>query len=341
MSLKPHIYNHPTPFTLEAGGVLPTFKILFHSSVEPSLVAAEAATGRRVVWICHALTANSDPSEWWSDLVGEGKYFDSQRDIIICANIIGSCYGSTAPLNWGGSPLDFPSFSVRDIVRGHSELRRYLNLDHIDLLIGASVGGYQSLEWAISEPDTIRNLVLIASNERISPWATAFNESQRLAIEADHTFGELLTAEGGRKGLSAARTMALLSYRSHEGYGVRQSEEDEDCYRAQRACSYQRHQGDKLADRFDAYSYYHITKMLDTQNVGRGRGGVAKALSLVTARTLVIAISSDMLFPSCEIRSMASQISGAEYVEIESSFGHDGFLIEHETLQGVLSRFFL
>ncbi len=178
---------------MEDGGELPTLEILFHCSVEPQRVAEAVAEGARVVWVCHALTANSDPSEWWPELVGEGRYIDTDNDVVICANIIGSCYGSTAPLNWGGAPIDFPTFTVRDIAHAHILVRRYLQLDHIDLLVGGSVGGYQSLEWAIIEPQVIRNLALIACNDRISAWATALNESQRMAIEADATFAEQLS----------------------------------------------------------------------------------------------------------------------------------------------------
>ncbi len=339
MSLTQYTYNYPTPFPLESGEELPFLKIVFHSSVEPYQIAAALDQGRRVVWVCHALTANSDPSEWWSELVGDGKFFDSKRDIIICANTIGSCYGTTGASSWGGRPLDFPHFTVRDIVSGHSLLRQYLGIDSVDILIGSSVGGYQALEWSIMESSHIKELILIACNERITPWATAFNESQRMAIEADATFGEQESLAGGAKGLQAARSMALISYRSYEGYNLTQCEDDEDCCQARRASTYQRYQGEKLSSRFDAYSYHSMTHMLDTHNVGRSRGGVQKALATITAKSLVVAIGSDILFPPAELQRLSSMIPTSRYAQIESSFGHDGFLIEWRALERVIEDF--
>ncbi len=337
--MKPYTYNHPTPFALESGENLPELEILYHSSVDPELIPAAIAKGARVIWICHALTANSDPSEWWAELVGAGKYFDTQRDIVVCANTIGSCYGTTGPASWGGKPLDFPSFSVRDIVTGHIALRRHLSIEKIDLLIGASVGGYQSLEWAAMESHLIDHLILIACNERITPWQTAFNESQRMAIEADSDFMQQKSLDAGVLGLRAARTMALISYRSYEGYNMTQSEDDPDNYRATKAASYQRYQGKKLSDRFNAYAYYCMTFMLDTHNIGRNRGGIDKVLSEIQSKTLLLAIDSDILFPPAELQSLAARIPGAKYCSVSSAFGHDGFLIESEALEAEINTF--
>ncbi|MFI3333463.1 MAG: alpha/beta fold hydrolase [Rikenellaceae bacterium] len=340
MSLTQYSYNHSGPFQLEGGAELPKLTIVFHSSVSPSNMAEAIDQGRRVVWICHALTANSDVSDWWSDLVGEGRYFDTNRDIIICANILGSCYGTTGASSWGGRPLDFPRFSVRDLVSAHSLLRSYLGIDSVDLLIGSSVGGYQALEWSIMEADIIKRLILIACNERISPWATAINESQRMAIEADSTFvAQQDTYDGGILGLQAARSVALLSYRSYDGYNITQNEKDDDCFLARRAATYQKYQGEKLSSRFDAYCYYTILSMTDTHNVGRNRGGIEAALSMVKAKSIMVAIGSDILFPPSELQRMSELIDGAVYAEIQSAFGHDGFLIEWRALSAVIDNF--
>ncbi len=339
MGLYKSIFRYEDAIQLESGATLPSLEIVYHCSVEPSAIAQEVSKGRRVVWICHALTANSDPSEWWSDLVGEDKLFDTERDIVICANTLGSCYGSTCASNWSGGLLEFPLFSVRDVVGCHIMLRKHLQINKIDVLAGASVGGFQSLEWSIMEPAIISHLVLIACSERISPWATALNESQRLAIEADSTFYEHKSLEGGKRGLKAARTIAMLSYRSADGYNATQSEEDDNCLEACRASTYQDYQGQKLADRFNAYAYYTMTRMLDTHNVGRKRGGVVRALATIQAKTMVIAIDSDILFPECDLRNLASLIPGAEFRTITSSFGHDGFLIEWQAIRSILSEF--
>jgi homoserine O-acetyltransferase len=203
-------------------------------------------------------------------------------------------------------------------------------------MVGGSIGGFQSVEWAVMEPEIIRNLVLIACSCRTTPWLTAWEESQRMALEADPTFRECANIKGGEAGLKCARSIALISYRSYEGYNLTQAEADIDCMFADRAGSYQRYQGKKLADRFDAYSYYYLAKSVDSNNIGRGRGGCEAALATIKARTIVIGIDSDRLFPVCEQKFLADHIPGAEYKEITSRFGHDGFLLENDQLKEVI-----
>jgi homoserine O-acetyltransferase len=325
-----HIYKYGQRFPLEQGGELPELEICYHTS-------GDSAAGKQVIWICHALTANSNPEEWWDSLVGAGKYFDTEKYFIVCANILCSCYGSTGPQSlrpFSGKPylLGFPLVSIRDMIAAHELLRAHLGIDRIDLAIGGSSGGFQAVEWAISHPSLIRNMCLIACNARISPWGTAFNESQRMALKADATFEAQQSIAGGEKGLECARSIALLSYRSYAGYGLSQVEADGDCLLAERACSYQRYQGKKLSARFNAYAYYYLTLSLDTHNVGRGRGGVEKALSGVTANTLCIGIDSDVLFPLVEMQYMAEHIPNARLEVISSAYGHDGFLLEFEQI---------
>jgi homoserine O-acetyltransferase/O-succinyltransferase len=186
MSLR--IFHARESLALESGQELPeSYSIAFHTygTLNPAQ--------DNVVWICHALTANSDAADWWSGLVGKGKLFDPNKHFIICANIIGSCYGSTGPLSVNpvsGQPFyhDFPMLTIRDVVNGLNNLRKYLGIHKIATLIGGSLGGMQALEWAIMEPNLVENLILIATCARQSPWGIAFNESQRLAIEADKTW---------------------------------------------------------------------------------------------------------------------------------------------------------
>ncbi|NLH23194.1 MAG: alpha/beta fold hydrolase [Bacteroidales bacterium] len=325
--MKENTYIYKEPFLLESGSVLPGIRIHYHCS--PGFM-----TGRKVVWICHALTANSNPLEWWPTMVGPGKFLDSGREYIVCANVQGSCYGSTQP-----HATDFPVITIRDMVKAHELLRLHLGIEHIDLLTGGSSGGFQALEWAIENPGLTGNLCLIACNARISPWATAFNESQRMALLADTTFGPQEEPRAGRRGLAAARSIALLSYRSYEGYCKTQSEQEDDMLMASKACSYQQYQGEKLADRFSPYSYYTLTLSLDSHNVGRNRGGTAKALSRIKARTLCIGIDNDLLFPISEMEILARRIPGAVLEVISSDFGHDGFLLEHEQITSSLCKF--
>lgn len=333
--MEKRIYRHNGAFPLECGGFIENLEICYHISREFTPGSGE---GKKVIWITHALTANSDPSDWWDVLVGEGKFLDPRKYTIVCANILGSCYGSTSPSSINpatGKPylLDFPKTTVRDVATCHNILMEHLGIEKIDLLTGGSVGGFQALEWSIMFPGKISNLVLLACNCRFTPWGSAFNESMRMALYADPTFA---SGEGGKAGLAAARSIALISYRSFEGYNTTQFEQDEDCTFPQRAGSYQRYQGKKLVDRFDAYSYLNMLNLTDSHNVGRHRGGVEKALGSIKANTVCVGIDSDGLFPVVEQKFMAQHIPGARYREITSAFGHDGFLLEWEQIKEVI-----
>lgn len=322
-------------FLFESGERLDQLEIAFHHS-------GNFSPDKKVIWICHALTANSNPEEWWSGLVGKGRVFDTDKYYLICANMVGSCYGSSGPASKSptGDPymLSFPQTTVRDIVRAHNSLRLKLGINKIDLIAGGSIGGFQALEWGIMHPEVVKNLLLIACNARVSPWGTAFNESQRLSLFADPTFEEQKSIRGGESGLRAARSVALLSYRSYNGYNTTQREEDEDILFAERACNYQQYQGRKLSLRFDAYSYYTLTRSVDSHNCGRGRGGAERALGLIEADTIVAGIDSDTLFPVEEQRFLHKYIKNSKFELLESRWGHDGFLLEWEQIAGIVKR---
>lgn len=340
-----HEYINDRPFEFEAGGTIEGLRVVFHTSAEPYRPGDDQ---RKVIWICHALTANSDAEDWWPEFTGPGKVLDTEKYFVVCANMLGSPYGSSGPssskdrdndgLAEEGCPyyLDFPRITVRDIVRANILVRKHLGISHIDLMIGGSIGGFQALEWAIMEPDIIGRAVFIACNARVTPWMTAYNESQRMALEADPSFRECAGLDGGKAGLECARSIALISYRSYEGYNLTQPEPSEDTMFPERACSYQRYQGRKLSARFDAYSYWYLTWSVDSHNVGRGRGGVDAALASIKADCTVIGIDSDCLFPVAEQRYIAEHIPGAKFYEIFSRFGHDGFLLEYSQLAGIV-----
>jgi len=331
-------FKYKKSFELESGHKLRELEIGFHTYGRLN------KNKDNVVWVCHALTANSDVLDWWKGLFGKGSFFNPDEQFIVCANVLGSAYGTTSPLSINpitGQPyyLSFPQITVRDIVKAHQLLAEHLEISKIDVLIGGSLGGQQAVEWAITEPDFIRNLVLIATNARHSPWGIAFNESQRLAITADRTF-YAGSPDGGQKGLKAARSIALLSYRSYKAYNISQQEEQDNLTDDFRASSYQNYQGQKLVNRFNAYSYWYLSKAMDSHNVGRNRDGVEKALGLIQARTLVIGIKSDVLFPIEEQQYLSNQIPESVFAEFESAYGHDGFLIETESLTNIIKSFF-
>ena len=325
-------------FAFEAGGSVRGIEVVYHTSDR------EYKAGDRVVWLCHALTANSNPMDWWPEMVGKGCCIDPEKDYVVCVNIFASPYGTTGPRDWMNigerreakgerSPLDFPKVTVRDMARLFPIVRKYIGIEKVDLLVGSSIGGFQALEWAILEPEVIERAAFIATAPRVTPWLGAWMESQRMAIEADPTFKACESLAGGQKGLEAARALSLISYRTFDGYNLTQAEEDEDCLFAGRVASYERYQGEKLVKRdFDAYSYYYLTWSVDSHNVGRKRGGVAAALGKIQAKSVVITITSDGLFPPVEGKEWAAWIPGAKYVEIESKWGHDGFLLETEAI---------
>lgn len=336
MTMRRQVLHHEGRFEFEDGGYLDSMDIVYHTS------ARDYVPGEKVVWVCHALTGNSNPEDWWPTMLGKGMLFDPDRVYIVCVSMLCSPYGECGPATINpatGKPwlLDFPRTTVRDIVNANILVRKHLGIEKIDLMLGPSIGGFQTLEWVIMEPDVVSEAVFLATAMRGTPYMTAFNESQRMAIKADPSFMEARDIHGGTEGLKCARSIALISYRTFMGYNMTQAEPDDDTMFADRAASYQRYQGQKLVNRnFDAYSYWYLTYALDSQNVGRGRGGVRKALESIRANCTVISITSDQLFPPEQLRWTAEVLKRSAYYEINSMFGHDGFLIEHDQLSVIL-----
>ncbi len=328
---------------LESGECLSSYHLAYNT------YGSLNASGDNVVWIFHALTANSAPHEWWEGLVGEAKLFNPAQYFIVCVNVPGSCYGSVGPLDIDpqtGQPFyyKFPLFTTRDIVHAFQPLRKYLGIKKIHIGIGGSLGGQQLLEWAIEEPELFENIIPIATNAFHSAWGIAFNATQRMAIEADGTWGQN-NPEAGIAGMKAARALALISYRSYEGYQKTQHHNNSQIHISANgeseggAASYQRYQGEKLAKRFNAFSYYQLSKTMDSHHVGRGRKNVEAALKVITANTLVVSIDSDVLYPPAEQEYLAKNIKGAQLAVISSLFGHDGFLLEYEQLSRHILHF--
>jgi len=302
-----------------------------------------------VVWIFHALTANSNPAEWWPGLVGEQKLLDPEKYFIVCVNMPGSCYGSIGPLD--NDPLtdkpyyhNFPVFTTRDMARSYRLLKDHLGLKKIHIGVGGSMGGQQLLEWAIEEPELFEFIFPIATNAEHSPWGVAFNASQRWCIENDATWKEE-HVDAGLEGMKTARSIALISYRHYETYFKSQhgfttdtegSTIDKQIFKAE---TYQRYQGEKLAKRFNAFSYYFLSLGMDKHNVGRGRDSVRAALQSIRAKALVISISSDILFPTSEQELLAAYIPNAQLEVIDSYYGHDGFLLEYEAIETLVREF--
>lgn len=338
MSSEPVIIRSHQPFRLESGEELSEITIAYHSYGKLN----EARDN--VVWVCHALTANSDVADWWPHTVESDAFLDPEKWYVVCANILGSHYGTTGPLHNNpatGQPYfdKFPRYTIGDIVSAHRLLADMLGIRKIHALVGSSVGGFQALEWIAQEPDRFDKLILIATDAKASPWTIAIDETQRMAIKSDASWGEA-RADAAQAGLAAARAIGLLTYRGPEGYNLSQQDKAaSEAFMTHRACTYQQYQGEKLVRRYNAYSYVSILDAFDTHDIGRNRGGVDKVLSAIPCPTVVVGISTDIIFTPVEMRDLASKIPGAEYREITSPFGHDGFLVEYGQLNEILTPF--
>ncbi len=322
-----------TRFFTESGGVLPKTDIAFH-------ILGDLQNERPLAWVGHALTGNSNPLDWWPGIVGPGKYVDTDKYNVVCANVLGSCYGSTGAHSINpetGKPymLDFPLITIRDMVKAHEILRKHLGIEKIDLFIGASLGAFQGIEWSIMQPGLVDRLIFLVAGARTSPWCKAFNEAQRMAMEADPTFFTD-SENAGANGLKAARAIGMVSYRNYQTFDITQPDPENGQLENFRACTYQRYQGEKLAKRYNAHAYYYISKAFDSHDVGRGRGGIKKALEGVKTNTLCISTDTDILFPVEEVKAVADMLPNAQHVTLNSMYGHDGFLIENNKLTAIL-----
>lgn len=328
-------FQLPEPLTLESGAVLSSCTIAYHT------YGTLNTEGTNVIWVCHALTANSHVADWWEGVFGSGKILDPQRYFIVCSNILGSCYGSTCARSISpetGKPYgtDFPLISIRDMVQAQDALRKHLNINEIALCIGGSCGGHQVMEFAWLLQEKLKKMALLVTSARESAWAIAIHETQRLAIQADPSWRDDRN-DGGAAGLKAARGIGLIGYRTFQSYKENQTDND-DRLDSFRAASYIRYQGDKLVRRFYAQCYWFLTKALDTHHIGRGRGGAAEALRQLKVPAMVIAIDSDVLIPPSEQRFLAQHLPHATLVELTSPYGHDGFLIETEAVNRVVGE---
>nr|WP_317169955.1 homoserine O-acetyltransferase [Flammeovirga agarivorans] len=337
-TMQEHSFTYNNQYDLELGESLPEFTLNYFTAGKMKKDFSN------VVWVCHALTGNAEVFDWWNGLFGNDCIFNEKDHFIICVNVLGSCYGSTGPTSVNpvtNKPYynDFPNITIRDIVGSLEILRNHLGIDKINTLIGGSLGGQQALEWAVQQPKLMDNLIICATNARHSAWGIAFNEAQRMAIEADPTWGDN-DENAGINGLKAARAVAMLSYRNYSTYEATQTDKDDNITDNYRASTYQQYQGDKLTKRFNAYSYWTLSKAMDSHNMGRNRKSLEEALQSIEAYTQVIGITSDVLFPVSEQRYITQHIPNVTYEEITSLYGHDGFLVETHKIAGAISSFF-
>jgi homoserine O-acetyltransferase/O-succinyltransferase len=329
----------PGDFVLENGEVLRDVEIAYRIWGNPENAAEHA------ILICHALTGSADVEAWWPNIIGAGKTFDPAIDYIVCANILGSCYGTTGPVSHkpgSGSryQADFPSVSVRDMVELQRILLDELGVTHLELVTGPSLGGMQALEWALLYPERVGSIVPIGVGGRHSAWCIAVSEAQRAAIAADPNWNDGYYSDDKPpvKGLAAARMMAVCTYRSWQSFDERfgRDRRTDDEFQVQ---SYLRHQGEKINDRFDANTYVTLTHAMHTHDLARGRDDYPEVLGSIGQPALVVSVSSDTLYPPEEQRYLAEHIPNSQYEVLDCAHGHDGFLIETEALGKMIVEF--
>ena len=345
------------PFALESGGRLPAVRLAYETW------GTLNEDGSNAVLVLHALTGDSHvtgpagdghpTAGWWQSMVGPGAPIDTERWFVVAPNVLGGCQGSTGPASiapdgrpWGGR---FPLLTVRDQVAAEIRLADLLGIDSWALVIGASLGGLRVLEWAASAPERVDAIAAIATAAQTSGDQIAGFHTQIAAVRADPKYrdGDFYDAEDGdgpHVGLGLARQIAHQTYRSavelDQRFGrIPQGAEDPLEGGRFAVQSYLDHHGDKLARRFDANTYVILTRTMITHDLGRDRGGVAAALAAVTARTLVVAVDSDRLFPAAQSERIADGIPGAVLRTVHSDYGHDGFLIEEHLVGSLVNEF--
>jgi len=337
MSTNGDILKIEKAFKLESGELLPELEIAYHTWGELN----EAKDN--VVWVFHALTANSDLSDWWPDILSDASALNPKDYFIVCANILGSPYGTTSPLTINPTTKepyysDFPFYTIRDMISAHKILRDYLGIKQVAIGLGGSMGGFQGYEWAVQEPDFFKKMILVVTGPKESPWRLAVHSSQRIAIEADPTWKERHMM-AGEHGVAAARAIGMLSYRNHTIFNKTQADKESkvDDFNAD---SYLRYQGKKLINRkFQGFLLWQLTRAMDSHDIGRERGGVSEALKSLKPEILQISIDSDLLFARDEQEEIAQLIPNVTYREIQSLYGHDGFLTEFGKINVLIEEF--
>ncbi len=341
------------PLTLESGAVLSQFQIAYETYGQLNAERSNA------ILVCHALSGDAHAGDggWWDGLIGPGKALDTDRFFVLCSNTLGSCKGSSGPQSINPETgnvygLTFPVITVGDMAKAQKQWIDSLGITTLHMVIGGSMGGMQAVEWAIMFPDALKSCVVIATAAWLSPQALAFGAVGRHAILADPKWknGEYDVAEPPENGLSIARMIGHITYLSEESmrmkFGRKLQEKKDYGYDFQtdfQIESYLLYQGDKFVNRFDANAYLYLSKAMSYFDLEKKYGGLNEAFKDVKASFLVVSISSDMLYPSKQSKAITHALmkdgKTVTYVEMDSPYGHDSFLIETDKLTDLVKPF--
>ncbi len=331
------------------------------------------AQGNNAILITHALTGNAHAHDveqpdnpkvaWWNPLIGPGRTFDTSRYFVICSNILGSCYGSTGPSSLDPSTskpygMRFPVITIRDMVNAQRRLLEHLGIQQLAMVAGGSIGGLQALEWAVTYPDRVKDVFVVAATPALTAQAIAFSEVERQAILADPQWqgGDYLPGQGPTTGLAIARMLAMITYQSEESMELRFARQPArrpdvaspshtpDMGSRFDVEGYLYYQGASLAQRFDANSYLYISRAMDLYDVSEGHSSLESALSRISGKALFVGIRSDFLFPAAQVRWLAEKCQAlgkdSTYIELDSPHGHDAFLKEWGQMAEAFSSVF-
>jgi homoserine O-acetyltransferase len=352
----------PGPLRLDGGGVLASVDIAYET------YGTLAPDGGNAILICHALTGDQHVASnhpvtgkpgWWTRMVGPGKPVDPARHLVICANVLGSCLGSSGPASINpatGRPwaMAFPVITIRDMIRAQAMLLDHLGIARLAAVIGGSMGGMQALSWAANFPERVASAVVIAAAARHSAQNIAFHEVGRQAIMADPKWrgGDYYAGnDPPTAGLAVARMAAHITYLSEAGltakFGRRLQGRDAKSFGFDadfQVESYLRHQGISFVDRFDANSYLYITRALDYFDLAEEHGGIlANAFKGAGTRFCLVSFDTDWLYPTSESRTIVHALNAAgapaSFVELKSPAGHDAFLLDTPELNRVVDGF--
>jgi len=347
------------PIELESGKILEEIQIAYETYGKLNKEKTNA------ILLLHALTGdahaagyhkNAKKPGWWDDMVGENKAFDTNNFFIISSNMLGGCQGTTGPNSINPKTnkeygLDFPVFTIEDVVKVQKKLIDYFGIKKL-IVAGGSMGGMQALQWALAHNDIVDKVIMIASTTRLSPQALAFNAVGRNAIISDPNFnnGNYYHNEKPNKGLAIARMIGHITYlceeAMHEKFARRFQDKENPSFNLDidfEVESYLAHQGQTFVDRFDANSYLYITRAVDYFDIAKKYGSLENAFKDTNAKYLIISFSSDWLFPSSQskelCRALMQNKKKVSYCEIQSPCGHDAFLLEYETQTKIIKSF--